>query len=343
MARMRRQITFLAAALLAVQAAGADTAAYGPLFARDSVMEVSLEGPLSTTLEDRESRQQRAFILRQGADGVPLQVRVRGKSRARICSLAPLRLEFAAGSAAGTEFGGQAALKLVLPCHDSDGAERDLIEEYAAYRIFNLLSERSYRVRLLQVRFVDTGKPGEPVALQRHAFVLESDDELAARSGLPEARVPAVRRSDLEARQAAVVFIFQYLIGNTDWSLVTAGGEEWCCHNLRLLGAAPPLFAVPYDFDLAGLVDARYAKPDPSLNIRDVTQRRYRGYCIDPTALAAALARVTAQHDAILAAARALPLLDEQQIETRVRYLEGFFEQAKDAPRLLRRFEEQCL
>jgi hypothetical protein len=340
---MRQQITFLVAAFLTAGGAGADTAAYGPLFARDSVIEMSLEGPVSTTLEDRESRQLRAFTLRQGADGVPLQVRVRGKSRARVCSLAPLRLEFAAGSAAGTEFAGQAALKLVLPCHDADSAERDLIEEYAAYGIFNLLSERSYRVRLLQVRFVDTGKPGEPPALQRHAFVLESDAELAARSGLPEARVPAVRRGDLEPGQAAAVFIFQYLIGNTDWSLVTAGGEEWCCHNLRLFGAAPPLFAVPYDFDLAGLVDARYAKPDPSLKIRDVTQRRYRGYCIDPAALAAALARVTAQRDAILAVTRSLPLLGEQQIATRVRYLEDFFEQAEDAPRLLRRFEKQCL
>lgn len=332
-----------ATGLLAAQGAWAATASFGPLFSDDAVIELSLEGPLSATLDDREARDERAFSLRTGADGVPLEVRVRGKSRARICRFAPLRLDFEPGSAAGTVFAGQDKLKLVLPCHDSDRAERDVLEEYAAYRIFNLLSERSYRARLLLVRFVDTEDPGKPPVMERHAFVLESDDELAARSGLPEARVPAIRRSDLEAGQAATAFIFQYLVGNTDWSLVAADGEEWCCHNLRLFGGAPDLYAVPYDFDLAGLVDARYAKPDPSLRIRSVTQRQYRGYCIEPAALEAALARITAQRDAILAVPRSLPLLDGKQIETRARYLEGFFEEAGNAPKLLRRFEDQCL
>jgi len=331
--------------LLALAApVGADELSDRPLFTADSIVELALEGPLAATLKDREERQERLFTLRLGgADAVPLQVRVRGKSRARICSIAPLRLDFDDDGAAGTVFAGQDALKLVLPCHDSDRAERDLLEEYAAYRIFNLLSGRSYRVRLLHVRFTDTERPGKPPFMERYAFVLESDDELAARLGLPEAHLPAIRRSDLDAEQAAAVFIYQYLIGNTDWSLVTGDGEESCCHNLRLFGAVPSLFAIPYDFDLAGVVDAKYAKPDSSLRIRRVTQRQYRGYCIDPAALETALSRIAGQRDAILAIPRSLPLLDEKQIETRERFLADFFEQAEDAPRLLQRFEEQCL
>ncbi|MDX1379840.1 MAG: hypothetical protein R3233_01905 [Xanthomonadales bacterium] len=340
---MRHRFTALATILLAAQAAWAEAVEYGPLFADDSVIELTLEGPLSSTLDDREAREERAFSLRTGADGVPLEVRVRGKSRARICRFAPLRLDFESGSTAGTVFAGQDKLKLVLPCHDSDRAERDVLEEYAAYRIFNLLSDRSYRVRPLRVRFVDAEQPGEPPVMVRYAFVLESDEELSARIGLPEAQIQAVRRSELQADQAATVFIFQYLVGNTDWSLVTADGEEWCCHNLRLFGGVPDLYAVPYDFDLAGLVDAKYAKPDASLRIRSVTQRQYRGYCIDAAALGPALARITAQRAAILAVPGSLPLLDEKQSKTRVRFLEGFFEQAEDPQDLLEQFGKRCL
>jgi hypothetical protein len=340
---MGQRIILALIAWLAAPGAWAATASFGPLFSDDAVIELSLEGPLSATLDDREAREERAFSLRTGADGVPLEVRVRGKSRARICRFAPLRLNFGPEGAAGSVFAGQDKLKLVLPCDDSDRAERDVLEEYAAYRIFNLLSDRSYRVRPLRVRFVDTEQPGEPPVMLRHAFVLESDEEFSARIGLPETQIPAVRRSELQSDQAAMVFIFQYLVVNTDWSLVTADGEEWCCHNLRLFGEAPDLYTVPYDFDLAGLVDAKYAKPDASLRMRSVTQRQYRGYCIDAAALEAALARITAQRDAILAVPRSLPLLDGKQSETRERYLEGFFEQAGNAPKLLRRFADQCL
>jgi hypothetical protein len=314
-----------------------------PLFADDAVIELSLEGPLKATFADREVRQPRPFSLRMGAADVPVQVQVRGKSRTRICAFAPLRLDFGPDGAAGTVFAGQGRLKLVLPCHDSDPAEGDVLEEYAAYRIFNLLSDLSYRVRLAHIRFVDTDEPDAGPLMVRHAFLLESDGELSARAGLPEARMPAVRRSELAADQAALVFIFQYLVGNTDWSLVAAKGEDLCCHNLRLFGAAPPLYAVPYDFDLVGLVNARYAKPDPSLKIRDVRRRRYRGYCIDPGALEAALAHIRARQDVILAVSRSLPLLDESQLEAQARYLESYFEQAGDAPQLLEQFVEQCL
>jgi hypothetical protein len=340
---MRQPLILMLMALLAAPGGVADPAPLRPLFADDAVIELSLAGPLSATFADRESRQPRLFSLRLGTTEVPVEVQVRGKSRARICTFAPLRLDFGPDGAAGTVFAGQDRLKLVLPCHDSDRAEGDVLEEYAAYRTFNLLSDLSFRVRLVRIRFIDTDRRDDDPLMERHAFLLEPDAELSARAGRPEARIAAVRRSELEANQAAIVFIFQYLVGNTDWSLVTAEGEEACCHNLRLFGAAPPLYAVPYDFDLAGLVNARYAKPDPSLNIQSVKRRRYRGYCIDSAALETALVRITTQRDAVLAASRSLPLFDKKQTEARERYLEGFFEQAEDAPRLLRQFEEQCL
>lgn len=341
---MRRSVMLLGAWLAAqgaVAAPNVDSPA--ALFADDTVLELSLEGPLEATFADREAREERPFLLRLATGEVPLEVRVRGKSRARICTFAPLRLDFQSEHPAGTPLAGQDKLKLVLPCHDTDRAELDVIEEYAVYRIFNVLSDVSYRVRLLRIRFVDTDAPGETPLMERHAFLLESHDELSMRTRLPQAAVAAVRRSELAADQAASVFIFQYLVGNTDWSLVSAEEETYCCHNVRLFGASPPFYPVPYDFDLTGLVDARYAEPDASMRLRDVTQRRYRGYCIDPEALESALGRTKARRDAILSVPRSLPLLSEKQIESRVRYLEDFFERAGNETRLLERFNKKCL
>ena len=75
--------------------------------------------------------------------------------------------------------------------------------------------------------------------------------------------------------------VFEYLIGNTDWdAFKKAADQETCCHNLKVVGQmAGPVFPIPYDFDFAGMVDTRYATPDPSLGMRNVRQRQYRGIC----------------------------------------------------------------
>ena len=67
-------------------------------------------------------------------------------------------------------------------------------------------------------------------------------------------------------------------------------GDE-CCHNARLIGPLAPgqTVPIPYDFDFSGLVSAPYAGPPPELDIADIRQRLYRGYCIhNADALAAA-------------------------------------------------------
>jgi hypothetical protein len=316
------------------------------LFSDHEAIVLSLQGPLTSTLLDRDAREERPFVIHletRESEGIPLEVRVRGKSRAAICAFAPLRLDFDVSSTAGTLFEGQDKLKLVLPCHDNDRAERDVLEEYLAYRLFNLLSDESYRVRLLQIRLEDTESRSDKALMQRYAFLLESHRELAARIGRPRASVPAIRRSELEPGQAALVFEFEYLIGNTDWSLVANEDDRDCCHNLRLYGDQPPYLPVPFDFDRSGLVNARYAKPDPSLRLRSVTQRRYRGYCIDPDALGPALDRIVSKRSEILDLPRSLPGLSPSQAERNVRFLESFYERAEDRARLLARFQDRCL
>ena len=52
--------------------------------------------------------------------------------------------------------------------------------------------------------------------------------------------------------------------------------------NIKFLSKdqATAPFAVPYDFDHAGIVSTPYALPAEELHMSSVRQRRYRGYCV---------------------------------------------------------------
>ena len=72
-----------------------------------------------------------------------------------------------------------------------------------------------------------------------------------------------------------LVAVFEYMIGNTDWSVPHY-------HNVKLMRpldkkTSLPL-VVPYDFNNSGLVNASYALPQEELGIESVRVRLYRGF-----------------------------------------------------------------
>ncbi len=284
----------------------------------------------------------RTFELIVGDASLSVDVRVRGKSRLRVCDFPPLRLDLRGSRAEGTAFEGQGRLKLVSHCRRSRPYENNVVEEYAAYRILSLLTPLALDARLLRVRYVDTTHPGQE-PLERYAFVIESVDELADRVGGSRIRRASVTQSSLERQQLAAVFVFQYLIGNTDWSLVRAHGEAYCCHNGELLERDGRLLYIPYDFDFSGLVNAHYAKPLPEIGIRTVRTRRYRGYCLEGLDLEAAIRSTGTLETTILGLVGALPAEDDRARKARVHYLERFFDEARDVDALVRKFERSCI
>jgi len=309
------------------------------LFEENGVIEARLSGPLDSVLEDSVKREEQPFLIHVDGADIPVKVRLRGKSRARICAFPPLRLNFTGSDTRQTVFEGQKKLKLVTHCRNGDGGDTSLLEEYATYRIFSLLSEYSYRVRLLHISYED---PGD-AAKQQYGFVIEPKKQLLTRTGGEWAKLPGVRLSRLEDKQAALVYVFQYLVGNTDWSLVTAEGSDTCCHNIDLLAIDSQLNLVPYDFDLSGLVNAGYAKPDASLHIKSVRQRRYRGYCTDNEALADAIRRIKSKKAEILRVFEELPGYPDKAEADNVKYLGKFFEMAENEPKLIKSFAKACL
>lgn len=317
--------------------------AASPLFAEDQALVIELRGPISDLMAGRGQSEEFEFdLILAGADPLRLKVRSRGNSRLRLCAFPPLRLNFPKRDVQGTLFEGQNHLKLVTHCTDRRSDSGNVFDEYLAYRIFNLVSNLSYRVRLASLTYVDSAG-GNDLPQKGWGFLIEAKEELAARTGTAPAEIAGIPYSRVDHDQAAVVYVFQYLIGNTDWSLVRALTDDYCCHNLDIFQSGEQYAIVPYDFDMSGLVDASYAKPDQSLQIRTVRVRRYRGYCTARDVVVAALTAIKALEASILEAARELPVTVDAEREQRIRYLGQFFEQAADADRLVARFERRCL
>jgi hypothetical protein len=314
----------------------------GELFDDDTVLEATLSGPLSDLVAAGAARTEYPFVLVVDGTEIPVKVRVRGNSRLRVCAFPPLRLNFSAETAAGSPFEGQDKLKLVTHCSDKRRDAGNVFDEYLAYRLFERISQTSYRTRILRLSYSDSSRPGAPTET-RDAFLIESDEQLAKRLGTAVSGVPGVYLSKLDEQQAARVYVFQFLVGNTDWSLVAADTDDECCHNIDLFERDGRILPVPYDFDLSGLVDASYAKPDPGLKISSVRVRRYRGYCLSTDALENALQEIRALEPDLLQMAAEVPAANDDDRQRRPDYLGEFFAEAADGERLLQRFEKRCL
>jgi hypothetical protein len=195
---------------------------------------------------------------------------------------------------------------------------------------------------LLHITYRDTDERRKDEVLERYGFLLESDDELAARVGGHPVNVTGISLRSLDEDHAAAVYIFQYLIGNTDWSMVMADEDDVCCHNGDILDIDSKRFYVPYDFDLAGLVNARHAYPDPSLPIRKVTQRYYVGFCTSRDTLQSALGIIKSHKEEILGVLSDIPGLPQKDRNRSIDFLNQFFTRANDEEKMLKSFERRC-
>lgn len=330
--------------------------AVAPLFASHEPLVFTIEAPLSTIFKDRgvERTERPANLAVSGSDGqlvrLDVDIRTRGKTRAerRICEFPPLRLDFDR-EARGTVFEGQNALKLVTHCQDDRREyEQYVLQEYLVYRMYNLLTDLSFKARLARVTYVDTD--GKRDTVTRTAFLLEDVDAVAARNGLQALRIKAVPPHLVNPHSIALVGVFQYVVGNPDWSMFTVEpGEEACCHNTVPIGAeSGPIFSVPYDFDVSGIVNTRYADrlfnpQERNLGIRRVRERSYRGLCASAAHLPAIFALFRQKRDAIYALYREQPALNADVASETVEYLDAFYDTIDDPRKVEREIDKRCL
>lgn len=317
-----------------------------PLFESDEILAVSITAPLTKIVQERSTKDyEPGTLLLSNNDGsttgFDIKIRARGFFRRENCYYPPVWLNFKKSQVRGTVFENQDKIKIVLHCENSDLFEQSLLREYLAYRVLNLLTDNSFRVRLLRVTYTDIDDSTE--LPPRYAFLIEHKKRLAARLDRKLLDVDSTSFSDLDPGLLNLTSVFQFFVGNTDFSPIAAAAGQSCCHNYVLLGDRnKPVLPVPYDFDQSGFVNAPYAIPNPALGIVDVRARLYRGVCINNTHLPSSLQRFKEQREAIYAL-----IADQADLESRtrrslIRYTDSFFKIIDDPMAVQRRLEQKC-
>lgn len=276
------------------------------------------------------------------ADNRQFKVKVRKRGRFRCdrknCANPPLMIDFGKKQVRETLFNHQNKLKLVMPCKPGSTEHiKCLYKEYLVYRLLNQITPMSLQVRLVDLTLVSRSS-NQSDTLSMPAFLIEDDDAMAIRNGGEIWNASGVSASQTNRQLMTLIDVFQYMIGNTDWSVTEP-------HNIKILSTNPfePPIAVPYDFDWCGLVSAPYAVPAPKLHLVNVRQRLYMGYCRSDEEWKAAFQIFRKKRNDIELVITEFPGLSESDKKRINRYLADFWELMDDPPLAIIQFRRECL
>jgi hypothetical protein len=335
---------------------GLPAMAANPLFANDAPpLRMTLTGPFSTLAHGAKYSLQPypatlALTDQPGAaQTLPIQVRARGITRRKYyCEFPPIYLLFDKATVKGSLFHGQRRLKLVAWCQASAGFGQRVRLEYLAYKLYNLITPMSFRVRAAEVTYRNSAAdPG----MTRFGYLIEDIRSVAGRNDRQELKGPSrmVSKPQLDARATARAAMFEYMISNLDWDFLANSAGEACCHNIRLLAAAgaQPATArnvvpVPYDFDLSGFVDAPYGLPPEGFHLERTTDRFYRGYCAMNGEVSAVAQEFLARRADMTALIEAEPQLTASVRDKTERFMDAFFDTLADPTRFQAQLIRHC-
>lgn len=258
------------------------------------------------------------------------KVRTRGNIRKQVCYYPPLKLKFKkkwlVENGLDSSFNN---LKLVVGCKKGDFYGKLVLKEYLVYKLYEELTGVSFRTQLAEVDFVDTENKWKPFTT--YAFLIENEDEMATRLNAKCAKPKRLRSKYIYADQLDKMTLFEYMIGNTDWSAIGS-------HNVRIIKCKdyPLPLPIAYDFDYAGLVDAPYAVHGKGIDLEHVTQRLYLGICREEGVLEKQIPLFQEKKAAFYKIIEDFPHLTTKDKKIMISYLDDFYE-ILDSPKSFRR------
>lgn len=319
-----------------------------PIFADNDIVEVTIKAPIAEIMRVRSLEDDMpgtfTYLDADTGEAVTLDIGIRTRGRFRhdrtTCPFAPLRLNFR--KTKGTLLAKSDKIKLVTHCRKaSKRYEQAVLKEYIAYRILNTLTDWSFRVRLLRVRYLESSDGREVDTT--YAFLIEHDSQLAKRIGMKVDDAESTTIAALDSAHTNIVSVFQFLIGNTDFSPIKGMPGEACCHNHVLLKNDDTQISVPYDFDVSGIVAPPHARPNPRFKLASVKQRLYRGRCANNEHLDATLEIFRDRREAIYGLIAGLDGMTNFEKKRTAGYINDFYK-VIDTPRFLQRdIVKDCL
>ncbi len=310
------------------------------LFDTDKLLEITLSGNIRELINDRTETPQLhpiTFLYRR-EDSTEIAIAAEGKTRGHFrklkenCLYPPIAIHFTKSeSLASSIFREQEKIKLVMPCQ----GDEYVVREWLVYKLYNLITPKSFKTRLVRVKLNDAKI--KKTSSSFYGILLEEEKQMAKRNGAV-AVTKKLQPDETEREPFLTMAVFEYLIGNTDWSVQYQ-------QNIKLLAAdsnAVPT-AVAYDFDHAGLVNAPYAKPAEELQMNSVRERRYRGYCIsDMKKFDGVIALYNHLRKDIYAVYTDCTLLDEKFIKATLKYLDEFYAIINNPVKMQKEFRYPC-
>ena len=304
------------------------------LFAEEEPLKVKLEFDYKSFIRRKyKDEYQPALITIQINDSLSvsdtIRIKARGEFRKRYCSFPPIKLNFKKAQFDIPAINQLEKVKLVTHCKPSPTFEQYILKEYLTYKAYNLLTDRSFRVRLVEMTYVD--ELGRKKPIKRMGFVIEELEKVAERNECIEFKAEKVHPEQTNRDQMTMIGLFQYMIGNTDWHVPSL-------HNVRLIKnkdyTNDQVYTVPYDFDYSGLVNTIYAIPGDKLAIESVKDRLYMGYQRNPQEIQETVNLFLEKEQDIYDLFTNSPYLLEREKAASIRYLGEYFEIIRNEKRL---------
>jgi hypothetical protein len=262
-----------------------------------------------------------------------IELAARGEFRRTTCMMPSILLNFK--NAKAPRLSPLKKLKVVCGCSHSSYDEELVLKEYLIYKMYNMLTDYSFGVRLAKITYKDVASKTKEYA--QYGFLIEDVDDVAKRNGCREYEKPVLNGARTDAFQMSVVSMFQYMIGNTDWSLPNK-------HNIRFVQLTTDSvsfpYVIPYDFDYCGLVNAPYAIPQPEFGIEKVTDRYYRGIARTKEEISPVIQLFKEKKEFMLALIQNFTLLKKSVREQMIYYIETFYQDLEDKRKLNYVFEK---
>ncbi len=306
-------------------------------FYDEKPVQLTVEADLASLVADPAPDDwQAAGLALQKPDGEAIRfdgkVRTRGVFRKANCAFPPLKLKFEKEAIKQLGLKDYRTLKLVTHCQEDYEYEQFVLKEFLAFKLYNVLTDRSFRVQLANVRYVDSQQ--KMPAIERYGFLIEDDDELAERLDGHILGEEHGSPKTIDKPQYKLFALFQFMIGNTDWSLANRHNTELIQPNKTDL---PMPFPVPYDFDFCGLVDAPYAIAPHHLPIEDVKERFFQWRGKQDEDFTETFALFQSKKGEMMRIVQDFDLLSEQCRTEVTTYLESFFEMLETPEKIVGR------
>jgi hypothetical protein len=294
------------------------------LFESDEVLNITIKGSIRDLLNDRTGVPKifpltLSYFKEDSAEiTMPVDMKTRGHFRRlkENCSYPPLMIEFPkTGTHLTTIFKEQKKLKLVMPCK----GDEYVIREWLAYRLYNLISPLSFKARLVRVKLDDN--VNRKMSAEFFGLLLEEEKQMAKRNDATAIEKKLLPQQT-QIKEFLNMSVFQYMIGNTDWSIQYQ-------QNIKLIESKTnnmPI-AVPYDFDHSGIVNAPYAHPAEELLMSSIRERRYRGYCFtNLSVFEEVIKKFNDLKNEIYKTYANCKLIDAKYLKSTTQFLDDFFE-----------------